>query len=247
MAMSRNSSRINFREANQRRGGPVAQFVHFLLVLIVLWGAGLLAFVAAIPQPGSSTDADRPTDGIIVLTGGSDRLAEGFRLLDRHLAKKLLISGVAQGVTLEQLIDRLGDQKDSVPSAAELACCVTLGYAAESTVGNAEESADWLRKNGASSVRLVTANYHMLRSQLEFRRAMPDITVITNPVFPTEVRDRYWFVKPHTLLLLMNEYHKYLIALARDLPGAAHRWAAQLSAADWSALAAKLKSSLWRS
>jgi uncharacterized SAM-binding protein YcdF (DUF218 family) len=247
MAMSRNSSRINFREANQRRGGPVARFVHLLLAAIVLWGAGLLAFVAAIPQPGSSADADRPTDGIIVLTGGSDRLAEGFRLLDRRLAKKLLISGVAQGVTLEQLIDRLGDRKESVPSAAELACCVTLGYAAASTVGNAEESADWLRKNGASSVRLVTANYHMLRSQLEFRRAMPDILVIANPVFPAEVRDRYWFVKPHTLLLLTNEYHKYLIALARDLPGAAHRWAAQLSTVDWSALAAKLRSSLWRS
>lgn len=247
MAMSRNSSRINFREANQRRGGPVARFVHFLLALIVFWGAGLLAFVAAIPQPGSSAEADRPTNAIIVLTGGSDRLAEGFRLLDRRLAKKLLISGVAQGVTLQQLIDRLGDQMDSVPAAAELACCVTLGYAAESTVGNAEESADWLRNNGATSVRLVTANYHMLRSQLEFRRAMPDITVIANPVFPSEVRDPYWFVKPHTLLLLTNEYHKYLIALGRDLPSAVHRWTARLSGPDWSALGAKLKSSLWRS
>jgi uncharacterized SAM-binding protein YcdF (DUF218 family) len=246
MAMSRNSSRINFREANQRRRGPVAQAVHFLLAVIVLWGTGLFAFIAAIPEPRSSADADRPTDAIIVLTGGGDRLAEGFRLLDRGLAKKLLISGVAQGVTLQQLVDRLGEQKESVPAAAELACCVTLGYAAESTVGNAEESADWLRKNGATSVRLVTANYHMLRSQLEFRRALPDILVITNPVFPPEVRDRYWFLKPHTVLLLMNEYHKYLIALARDLPNAAHRWAARLSAPDWSALTAKLRSSLWR-
>ncbi len=245
--MTRNNSRINFREASPRQRGPVARLVHLLLALVVLWLGGLLAFVAAIPQPDSTTEADRPTDAIIVLTGGSDRLAEGFRLLDRGLAKKLLISGVAQGVTLQQLIDRLGDQKASVPPTAELSCCVTLGYAAESTVGNAEESAQWLRGNSATSVRLVTANYHMLRSQLEFRRAMPDITVITNPVFPTEVRDPYWFLKPHTLLLLMNEYHKYLIALARDLPGAAHRWTAQLSEPDWSALAARLKSSLWRS
>src|SRR5882757_9412019 len=191
MAISRNTSRINFREANQRHGGPVAQFVHLILGLIVLWLAGLLAFVAAIPQPDRTAEPDRPTDAIIVLTGGGDRLAEGFRLLDRGLAKRLLVCGVAQGVTLQQLIERLGDQRGSVPSATELACCVTLGYAAESTVGNAEESADWLRSNGATSVRLVTANYHMLRSQLEFRRAMPDVAVIANPVFPPEVRDPY--------------------------------------------------------
>jgi uncharacterized SAM-binding protein YcdF (DUF218 family) len=247
MAISRNGSRINFREAGPRHRGPVAQVAHLVLAALILWAAGLLAFIAAIPQPAQRADADRPTDAIIVLTGGGDRLAEGFRLLDRGLAKRLLISGVAQGVTLEQLIDRLGDQKESVPPAAELSCCVTLGYAAESTVGNAEESADWLRSNGARSVRLVTANYHMLRSQLEFHRALPDITLIANPVFPPEVRDPTWFLKPHTMLLLMNEYHKYLVALARSLPGAAHHWTAQLSAPDWSRLVARLRSSLWSS
>jgi uncharacterized SAM-binding protein YcdF (DUF218 family) len=257
MAISRNGSRINFRETHQRRGGPVSTLAHLFLGIAVLWLGGLLAFVAAIPRPDQAADANRQTDAIIVLTGGGDRLAEGFRLLDRGLARKLLVSGVAQGVTLEQLIDRLGDQRDTVPAASELSCCVTLGYAAESTVGNAEESADWLRRNGAHSVRLVTANYHMLRSQLEFRRFLPDIAVIANPVFPPEVRDPYWFVKPHTLLLLMNEYHKYIIALARDLPGQTHRWTAGLSTPhwsmpawsmpDWSAVAAKLKSSLWPS
>jgi len=247
MAMSRNTTRINFREANQRRG-PVAAFVHLMLALIVLWLAGLLAFVAAIPNQEAaeqSDQADRPTDAIIVLTGGGDRLAEGFHLLDRGLAKRLLITGVAQGVTLPQLIDRLGDQRDSAPSPEDLACCVTLGYAAESTVGNAEESAGWLRQNGAGSVRLVTANYHMPRSLLEFRRAMPGIAFVAHPVFPPEVRDPQWFLKPHTLLLIVNEYHKYLIALGRDFPSQIHRWTAQLSFPEkWSDLGAKLRSSL---
>jgi uncharacterized SAM-binding protein YcdF (DUF218 family) len=247
MAMSRNSPRINFREASPRRRGIVAQLMHVVLALLVLWLAGFLAFVAAIPR-AETGDAGRPTDAIIVLTGGGERLAEGFHLLDRGLAKRLLISGVAQGVTLEQLIERLGDQRDTVPPASELQCCVTLGYAAESTVGNAEESAEWLRKNGAASVRLVTANYHMLRSLLEFRRAVPEIDVVANPVFPPEVRDPYWFLKPRTLLLIVNEYHKYLIALARDLPGEAHRWSAHLSVpAEWKETWSSLKSSLWSS
>jgi uncharacterized SAM-binding protein YcdF (DUF218 family) len=110
-----------------------------------------------------------------------------------------------------------------VPSAEELACCVTLGYEAGNTVGNADEGTEWLRSNGAGSVRLVTANYHMLRSLLEFRRKAPDISVVPNPVFPGEVRDPHWFVKPRTLLLLINEYHKYLFALGRSVPEMAHR------------------------
>jgi uncharacterized SAM-binding protein YcdF (DUF218 family) len=223
MAISRSSSpRINFRDAPQRRRGWGARFLHVLLGLLTLWLIGLLAFIAVIPGQTAKID-DRPTDAIIVLTGGGDRLAEGFRLLDRGLAKRLLVSGVATGVTLEQLIDRLGEQRDAVPSAEELTCCVTLGYAAESTVGNANESADWLRRNNASSVRLVTANYHMLRSLLEFRRKLPGVTVVPNPVFPGEVRDPHWFVKPRTLLLIVNEYHKYLVALGRALPEVVQR------------------------
>ena len=235
MALSRSGSRINFRDAPQRRGGWRARLFHIVLGLLTVWLIGLLGFVAVIPNPETRIDA-RPTDAIIVLTGGGDRLAEGFRLLDQGLSKRLLITGVANGVTLEQLVDHL----DVVPSAARLACCVTLGYQAESTVGNADESAQWVRRNGVTSVRLVTANYHMLRSLLEFRRKVPGLTVVPNPVFPAEVRDPHWFVKPRTLILIVNEYHKYLVALARTGPEAVRSWSPNLSS-----LWASLWSSVW--
>jgi uncharacterized SAM-binding protein YcdF (DUF218 family) len=223
MAMTRSGPRINFRDApKQRRRSWSSRLAHVVLGLLTLWLIGLLGFIAVIPTADTKID-DRPTDAIIVLTGGGDRLAEGFRLFDRGLSKRLLVSGVAPGVTLEQMIDRLGDQRDTVPGAEELACCVTLGYEAGNTVGNADESAEWVRSNGAKSVRLVTANYHMLRSLLEFRRKVPGLTVVPNPVFPGEVRDPYWFVKPRTLLLIINEYHKYLVALGRALPEAIQR------------------------
>jgi uncharacterized SAM-binding protein YcdF (DUF218 family) len=230
MVMTRSGPRINFRDApNQRRRGWGSRLVHFGLGVLTLWLIGLLGFIAVIPSVGKKIDA-RQTDAIIVLTGGGDRLAEGFRLLDRSLSKRLLVSGVAPGVTLQQLIERLGEQRDTVPSAEELACCVTLGYEAGNTVGNADESAEWLQRNGAKSVRLVTANYHMLRSLLEFRRKVPGLTVVPNPVFPVEVRDPHWFVKPRTLLLIINEYHKYVVALGRTLPDLIQRWSAQVSA-----------------
>ena len=235
MAMARSSPRINFRDApNQRRRGWGSRLLHVALGILTVWLIGLLGFIAVIPGPASKIDADSPTDAVIVLTGGGDRLAEGFRLIDRGVSKRLLISGVAAGVTLPQLIDRLTEQRQSIPSADALACCVTLGYAAGNTVGNADESAEWIRSNGAKSVRLVTANYHMQRSLLEFRRKVPGLKVVPNPVFPIEVRDPYWFVKPRTLMLLINEYHKYLVALGRALPEEVQRWSVELSSA-WAA------------
>jgi uncharacterized SAM-binding protein YcdF (DUF218 family) len=224
MANIKSGTRLKFRETGPRRSGFGLQFLHMVFGLCAIWLAGLLCFAAAIPTRDAPMAENQPTDAIVVLTGGADRLAEGFRLLDRGLAKRLLISGVAQGVTLPQLIDRLGDPHLTAPSAEEVSCCVTLGYEAESTVGNAEESAQWLHRNGSTSVRLVTANYHMLRSLLEFRRLIPGITVVPNPVFPSEVRDRYWFIRPKTVMLIVNEYHKYLIALGRALPSELQRW-----------------------
>ena len=67
--------------------------MHALLLILVVWLAGFLAFAAAIPA--TVRDAQQPVDAIVVLTGGDVRLAEGFALLDKGLAKKLLISGVS--------------------------------------------------------------------------------------------------------------------------------------------------------
>ncbi|HWA50170.1 MAG TPA: YdcF family protein [Dongiaceae bacterium] len=209
------ANRINFREQRSGQGSWSRRFMHFLLLLAVLWFGGFLAFTAAIPA--AVRDADRPVDAIVVLTGGDVRLAEGFALLDKGLAKKMLISGVAEGVEMPALLQTLSGAPQ--PSAEVLACCVTLGYDARSTEGNARESYRWLTENGFKSVRLVTANYHMKRSLLEFRRVMPDIELVPNPVFPRQVQDPWWFVRPGTLYLLGNEYHKYLAAAGRMAVG----------------------------
>jgi uncharacterized SAM-binding protein YcdF (DUF218 family) len=203
------ASRISFKD--NAPAGIGRRLAHLLLLLLVAWLGGFLAFAAAIPA--QVRNPDQPVDAIVVLTGGDVRLAEGFALLDRGLAKKLLISGVSNGVDLPALLETLNGAV--APSPAVLECCVTLGYDARSTEGNARESLRWLSQNGFASIRLVTANYHMNRSLLEFRRVMPEIAIIPNPVFPRQVQDPYWFTRPDTVFLLFNEYHKYLVAAAR--------------------------------
>jgi uncharacterized SAM-binding protein YcdF (DUF218 family) len=74
-----------------------------------------------------------------------------------------------------------------------------------------------MREQGLGSLRLVTAAYHMPRSLLEFRRAMPEIEIVPHPVFPKHVKQRNWWRWPGSASLIISEYNKYLVALARGL------------------------------
>jgi uncharacterized SAM-binding protein YcdF (DUF218 family) len=91
----------------------------------------------------------------------------------------------------------------------------TTRAAADDTRGNAVETAAWIREQGFGSLRLVTANYHMPRSLLEFRHAMPDIEIVPHPVFPENFKQDEWWLWPGSASLLASEYSKYLVALLR--------------------------------
>ena len=184
--------------------------VRFLAVLGVAFGswlAGLIWFAANLPT--SVTDPAQRTDAIVVLTGGTGRLRQGFELLARDRAQELFVSGVGRGVKVSELlvIDRI--------APPELACCVVLGYKADDTHGNAVETAAWMRQQGFKSLRLVTATYHMPRSLLEFRAAMPHIDVLSHPVFSRNFHQSDWWQWPGSTILLAKEYNKYLLAWVR--------------------------------
>ncbi len=197
-----------------RRLWRTAIFALIGLLLLCGWSAGLFIFVSHIPR--SPADETRSTDAIVVLTGGSERLGEGVRLLSAGLAKKLFISGVHDEVDMAALIASLpADIEPPTPEA--LACCIVLGYNAGNTRGNARETADWMQAEGFISMRLVTANYHMPRSLLEFRQAMPGTAIVAHPVFPAQVKREEWWRWPGTAALMMSEYHKFLFALLRAM------------------------------
>lgn len=180
-----------------------------VLVLIAGWTAALGWFAQNIPRQVENSSS--PTDAVVVLTGGSGRLRAGFELLAKKQAKKLFVSGVYRGIDVAELL-RMSRQ-----APKELECCVALGYTADDTAGNAYETAQWMAKENFHSLRLVTANYHMRRSLLEFRRAMPAVTVIPHPVFPKNFKGEDWWRWPGTTSLILREHFKYLVALAGGL------------------------------
>jgi uncharacterized SAM-binding protein YcdF (DUF218 family) len=175
--------------------------------ICLLWLAGLIWFAT----PPSVELRAAPTDAIVVLTGGSLRLQSGLELLREGKGGKLFVSGVNPQVDLDDVLRISGSPRDWA------LCCVALGHDADNTVGNAHETAQWIRQQGFRSLRLVTAWYHMPRSLLEFDRAMPGIEIVAHPVFPEQVKQGPWWTWRSTAALLVNEYIKYLAALSRPV------------------------------
>jgi uncharacterized SAM-binding protein YcdF (DUF218 family) len=173
--------------------------------LCLLWLAGLSWFAT----PPAVEAGAAPTDAIVVLTGGSLRLQSGIELLREGKGRKLFVSGVNQQFDLDDLLRVSGNAPDWT------LCCVVLGHEADNTLGNAQETARWMRGQGFRSLRLVTAWYHMPRSLLEFDRAMPEIDIAAHPVFPDQVKQEHWWTWRGTAALLVSEYVKYLGALSR--------------------------------
>lgn len=168
---------------------------------------GLFHFAAQIPSEAFDTTAE--TDVIVVLTGGSARLVTGFQLLAEGRAPRLLITGVNRASELAEL-----DGAQRVDPAI-LACCVTIGYSANDTIGNAAETSSFMAAHGLTSLRLVTASYHMPRSRLEFERAMPQARIVPHPVFPPGFIREQWWRWPGSASLVIIEYNKLLGARLR--------------------------------
>ena len=111
--------------------------------------AGLQHFVLNLPK--ISNPVPPPTDGIVVITGGQQRLADGLRLLQIGAGKALLVSGVGLGVSKSILADEL---KLDAPVRTLLDCCVTLEFAASDTRGNALAASQWAAKTNSNPCAL---------------------------------------------------------------------------------------------
>lgn len=181
-----------------------------LLVAGIFWGGFLryadqVASLAAIAQPSDEVRAD----GIVVLTGGADRIAGAMTLLAEGRAKRLLISGVHPSTSAQQI----GRMVDAGPSLFE--CCIDLDRRAANTIGNAAETAKWARQNEFTSLIVVTSAYHMPRALAELASAMPDVRLVAWPVATPSVDAARWWSSGDTAALLLGEYVKYMATRAR--------------------------------
>ena len=184
---------------------------------IVLWGAiiAVAAFVVGFWNFANSvrTEAAAPPDSeaIVALTGGSlERLSTGVQLLEEHKGQRLLISGVNRIVTDAELFEVL----DVDPQLAE--CCIDLGRSADDTIGNASETAAWMRAHNYHRLILVTDDYHMPRSQAELALAMPEAEIYPYPVRTRWTDPALWRSDLGATGRIGAEYVKYLVIRGRE-------------------------------
>ena len=180
-------------------------------IALLIWAAGYGLFIASIlfsaPQK-----PETKTEALVVFTGGDNRIETGLQLLTAGLSKNLFISGVHPDVSMQRIRKKWKAIDGRLPK-----CCIALGYKAETTYQNAYETRDWVLENDYKSVRLVTADYHMNRSLIELKHALPEnIEILAHPIKQSNIRPKdtyFWHVT-------FIEYHKTLMRfLAMALGG----------------------------
>jgi uncharacterized SAM-binding protein YcdF (DUF218 family) len=183
-----------------------------MLTAALLWAMAFAVYLVRIEN--SATSADSKSDALVVLTGGNSRVERGFELLANGSAPVLFISGVGSKVTTNEML-----AQHATPAIrnqiTKRAGGIIFDYKASTTQTNAAQAAEFIRAHQYQTIRLITAHYHMPRSLLEFHAALPEVTILAEPVMPDEFQTANWWENPVMRTLVLQEFHKYLAAHLR--------------------------------
>ena len=183
-----------------------------IILVFLVFGAGFVGFVRTAKSfEGQSFMKMAVADGAVVLTGGQDRLSEGVEVLASGHAQRLLISGVNPNTSASDLAHDIAKFK----TYSE--CCIDLGYTAQNTIGNAEETRDWMRQHHFESLIVVTSSYHMLRALAELRHVLPETRLIPHVVLADGAKSDSYLMSGDDFRLYFVEYLKFLAAHLRFL------------------------------
>lgn len=192
------------RGRDRRRSGSR---IRFWPILILLPLAFMIYDFAAFAGKAASTPLplDVEADAVVALTGGAGlRIATGIDLVTDKRGQRLLISGVHPDVTMADLEALAGGISETYT------CCVDIGHRAETTLGNAEETAEWAAQRGYTSLIVVTSDYHLPRSMLVLQDAMPEMELKPYPVRTSIAPSRIWS-DPKSFQGVLREWAKWRV------------------------------------
>lgn len=186
--------------------------------LLLLLGFFFVAGFAVFVEMTSRYDAGPPPndiDAVVALTGGGGaRISAAMELLESGVGRRLLISGVNPSITDEDVRGLAGGEPGTFD------CCVDIGRAARTTVGNAYEIAAWARSHDYDSLVIVTSDFHMPRSLIEIGRALEGAELHPYPVRRGALTGKPWWRDFGTARRVAVEYVKYLVIVGRSTIGA---------------------------
>lgn len=149
----------------------------------------------------SYRQSDVKADAIVVLAGGKGRVDEGVRLYRERRAAYLFLIGVDPSVRKSDLYRP--QPGDPSPDG------VILERASRNTLENAILGRDVILQRKVGSVLLITSRYHMKRSAILFRNALPgNLTIYPYPVDTRNLKEAWWN-HGGSFSLLFTEFYKY--------------------------------------
>ncbi len=136
-----------------------------------------------------------------MLSGGENRIAEGFRAFREGKGRYLFILGAGRDAKLEQIL----------PGRAPLAQGererVRLEGWSRNTFENAISAKSFVMANGYRRVILVTSDYHVPRALRAFLTVLPPEVAVS--VLPVRSAGRWGRATPRTMRLFLVEGWKY--------------------------------------
>ncbi|MGZ3409779.1 MAG: YdcF family protein [Xanthobacteraceae bacterium] len=177
-------------------------------VTAVAAAVGFVWFVTRVNDL-AAVERNASADGVVVLTGGPDRIADAIDLLAAGRGKRLLITGVNPMTRMQELA------RQQPKYAPVFSCCVDIDHSATNTVGNAIETRRWAQPHNFRSLIVVTSSYHMPRAIAELSHQLPGVTLIPYPVVTERGRTEEWWMHATTARTLAIEYVKYVAAVVR--------------------------------
>lgn len=205
------SEDVTSPERSRLRFRKIASFCWSLAVLLVFIGGGVLLggflrYVSIVTSPTPVLEAK--ADGIVVLTGGENRLRRAATLLSKGYSERLLVTGVNPKLSSQSF------QKVVGVSDELLDCCVQIDRLAKDTIGNALAAQKWNEQVKAKSLIVVTGAFHMPRAIKELSHALPKMKLIAVPVNVPE--GEAWWRDQSRLRDLVREYAKFAVITGRD-------------------------------
>lgn len=156
------------------------------LIAVVFSWALIREIRFVLAQPFSSWTEDVTADCAVVLTGGPNRVREGFDLLARKAVHKLIISGAHPQAELREIFPLLpyyGEIRDQD---------VVIERRSRTTYGNAQQTYALVEAIRCRDIILVTSRVHMYRSLQTFRAQFPqDFPIWPRPVIGGAVRPEW--------------------------------------------------------
>ena len=173
----------------------------FITISVILLVAITVLFIDFTYKTFSYRQSAVKADAIIVLAGGKGRVDEGVRLFREGRAGYLFFIGVDPAVRKSDLYRP--QPGDPPPDR------VVLEKTSRNTLENAIYGRDVLLQQQINSVLLLTSRYHMKRSAILFRNALPkNVTIYPYPVDTKNLKEAWWN-HGGSFHLLFSEFYKY--------------------------------------